>query len=299
MNNEKTKVQNVDKIVKEYNKQKKDQKYYLIIISGENIGKIYSVEGQKTVIGRVHNCDVSILDSSISREHAFIDFDIRGVPTIKDLDSTNGTFVNGEKVSSIELKDGDKIQCGTSTVFKFSKQDTLETEYHVNLYESAIKDPLTGVFNKRYFLERLNREFVHALRHFQQLALIMIDIDFFKKVNDTYGHPAGDEVIKVTADRIEENLRAGDVLCRYGGEEFAVIIRDCNKGNLLYLAERIREIFDGRAIKYNDKMMKVTVSMGIAISSDENIADPEDLIAEADKNLYRAKKDGRNCIRSS
>jgi len=242
MADEKTQVRSVDTVIRQFRDgQSSGGKYSLIVISGENVGKIFPLKPPKATIGRGSECDVYIMNSSISREHALIEYVGQNI-IIRDLGSTNGTFINGQRVQSQYLNDGDKVQIGVSTVMKFAFQDSMESEFQQNLYESATKDPLTGAYNKRHFTERINAEFNYALRHVQQIALVMLDIDFFKQVNDIYGHLAGDAVLKEFSRRIMINLRAGDLFCRYGGEEFAVIVRDCPKENFLRLRLFLQEI---------------------------------------------------------
>jgi len=203
--------------------------------------------------------------------------------------------VNGYKVDEIALNDSDKIQFGTSTVMKFANQDSLETEFQMNLYESSVKDPLTNSFNKRYFQDRLQRELSFSIRHGSNIALLMIDIDFFKKVNDTYGHLAGDAVLKEISRKINHKLRNEDIFCRYGGEEFALIVRGCNYEQVVIIAERIRLLIANSPIEWNSTLISVSVSIGGALLGDCKTA--EELVAVADKKLYEAKNGGRNCCR--
>ena len=297
MIDEKTENLDLDEIVREkIPKQQGQQKFYLIIVDGDNVGKIYPLDKKTITIGRSDEFDIQLADSSCSREQAIIEFNDNNKPVLKDLDSTNGTFVNGFKITEINIEDGDKILFGFSSVFKFAIQDSLEAEFQMNLYESSINDHLTGAFNKKYFLDTLSKEFSYSLRHNNSLGLLMLDIDFFKKVNDTYGHIVGDIVLKKVVKRIENNLRNEDILCRYGGDEFAVIFRDFKSGFVKITAERIRLIFNGRPINYKDHKVNISVSIGTATIDNENIATLEDMIELADANLYRAKHSGGNCI---
>ena len=212
------------------------------------------------------------------------------------MDSTNGTFVNGAKITEINIEDGDKILLGFSSVFMFAIQDSLESKFQMNLYESSINDHLTGAFNQKYFLDTLSKAFSYSLRHQSSLGLLMLDIDFFKKINDTYGHIVGDIVLKEFVKRIKNNLRNEDILCRYGGDEFAVIVRDFKYGFVKTTAERIRLFFDGRSIICKDHKINISVSIGAATIDNENIATPENMMELADANLYKAKQSGGNCI---
>ena len=276
-------------------KQKDQQEFYLIIVYGDNIGKIYPLDKKTITIGRSHGSDIQLEDPSCSREHSIIEFNDNNKPVLKDLNSTNGTFVNGPKITEINLEDGDKIMFGISSVFKFARQDFLEAEFQMNLYESSIHDSLTAAFNQKYFLDSLNKAFSYSLRHQSSLGLLMLDIDLFKKINDTYGHLVGDIVLKEVVKKIENNLRNEDILCRYGGDEFAVIIRDFKYGFVKIAAERIRLIFDGKSMNCEDHKINISLSIGAATIDNENIETPEDMIELADANLYKAKKSGGNC----
>jgi len=277
-------------------KQQDQQKFYLIIIDGDNVGKIYPLDKKTITIGRSDEFDIQLADSSCSREQAIIEFDDNNKPVLKDLDSTNGTFVNGAKISERNIEDGDKILLGFSSVFMFAIQDSLEAKFQMNLYESSINDNLTGAFNQKYFLDTLSREFSYSLRHQSSLGLLMLDIDFFKKINDTYGHIVGDIVLKEVVNKIETNLRNEDILCRYGGDEFAIIVRHFKYGFVKTTAERIRLFFDGRSIICKDHKINISVSIGAATIDNENIATPENMMELADANLYKAKQSGGNCI---
>ncbi len=178
----------------------------------------------------------------------------------------------------------------------FAVQDSLEAKFQRNLYESSITDSLTGAFNQKYFLDTLSKAFSYSIRHNTSLGLLMLDIDFFKKINDTYGHIFGDIVLKEVVKRIENNLRNEDILCRYGGGGFSVIVRDFKSGFVKIAAERIRLFFDGRSINIKNHEFNISVSIGTATIDNENIATPEDMIELADANLYKAKHSGGNCI---
>ena len=277
-------------------KQKDQQECYLIVVYGDDAGKIYPLDKKAITIGRSDEVDIQLADPSCSRKHSIIQFNDNNKPVLKDLNSRNGTFVNGSKITKINLEDGDKIMFGVSSVFKFAIQDSLEAKFQKKLYESSVNDHLTGAFNKKYFLDTLSKEFSYSLRHHSSLGLLMLDIDFFKKINDTYGHIVGDMVLKEFVKRIKNNLRNEDILCRYGGDEFAVIVRDFKYGFIKIAAERIRLFFNGKSINCKDHKINISVSIGAATIDNENIETSEDMIALADANLYKAKQSGGNCI---
>jgi diguanylate cyclase (GGDEF)-like protein/PAS domain S-box-containing protein len=162
--------------------------------------------------------------------------------------------------------------------------------------EQALTDPLTGVYNRRYFFEMANREIEQARQSGQELGLILMDLDHFKLVNDTYGHLAGDQVLAQLAQIMRQQVRSSDVICRYGGEEFAILLPEINIKGVIQVAERVHhEIFQAR-VKSRKGEVKVTVSMGV-VMLDEQTAAIEDLLHQADRALYAAKLAGRNCVR--
>ena len=272
---------------------------YLIVISAKSpagIGRMIKLERTELVMGRSTEANFQVEDDGVSRKHAKVAQAPNGQFQLVDLGSTNGTYLNGIKVSIATLQDGDKIQVGSNTVFKFSIQDKLEEEYQRNIYESATRDGLTRIFNKKYFIDTLKKEFAYCLRHRVLLSLVMLDIDHFKKINDTFGHPAGDFVLQKVAAKIGETVRQEDLFARYGGEEFTLLLRESNDDKAVRCAERCRRAVDGHEFEFNGTPIKVTISLGVATLFDTDFAQPEDLIAAADKYLYRAKRGGRNRV---
>ncbi len=208
--------------------------------------------------------------------------------------STNGVFVNGKKVVEQQLRDGDKILIGTRLYFKFVFQDAVDQNYQQNLFRAANIDGLTQLYNKKYFVDALSKEFSFSRRNRQALSLMMIDIDHFKKVNDSWGHMAGDLVLKTLGLFLQKNLRLENVACRYGGEEFAIILRNVNADLALMIAERLRKSIEAEKVVFRGKDIKITISIGLATLDGSNFETIEDLIQKADENLYAAKEGGRN-----
>lgn len=163
------------------------------------------------------------------------------------------------------------------------------------IQEKAITDSLTGLYTKRYAFERFDEEFSRVRQQQLQLAFLMIDIDSFKDCNDKFGHLVGDTVLCEVARRIKENIREVDMLARFGGEEFAVFIPNAAYGSVLSIAERIRSSIESLPIYAYDEVVKVTVSIGLSIYSND-IKQPSDLIDRADLALYQAKRTGKNKI---
>jgi diguanylate cyclase (GGDEF)-like protein len=268
---------------------------YLIVLAGSSVGEMYKITAEKTVIGRGQQADIQVIDEGISRRHAEIVHEGEHI-LIKDLGSTNGTFCNGEKIATHQLSDGDKIQVGSTTILKFTFHDSLDETFQRQMYESALRDGLTKIFNKKYFLDRLESEFAYAIRHRTQLSLVMFDIDHFKRINDTHGHLAGDYALSTLAKVVSDTIRQEDVFARYGGEEFAVICRGIDLGGALAFGERIRRCVDGQAFVYNGVDIKVTVSVGVAAVPEVGMKEPAELIGAADDALYQAKRQGRNRV---
>jgi two-component system, cell cycle response regulator len=281
--------------LKELLAEEKVQRAYLIVLTGTNVGEMYKVDGEM-YIGRSREAQIQLLDDGISRKHCRLIRIPSGAIVIEDLDSTNGTFANGVRITRQQLADGDKIQVGSTTILKFTYHDDLEENFQRQMYDSALRDGLTKAFNKRYFTDRLQSEFAYANRHETPLALCMMDLDFFKRVNDTHGHLAGDYVLATLAQQVARSVRTEDVFSRYGGEEFAVISRGIPVPNALVMAERIRTAVERHVFAWDGKRLPITVSLGVAGLPNPAIHTPAELVAATDRALYAAKHAGRNRV---
>ena len=268
----------------------------LVMIKGDFIGEVYELANDVTMVGRSDEVDLTVSDLSISRRHAMIVNRAEGFH-VSDLGSTNGTFVNKELVGSARhLAEGDKLTLGDIT-FKFSYQDDDDTEYHQLLRNMAVKDGLTRIYNKRYFSEVLEKEYDYNRRNRAGLSLVMFDIDLFKNVNDTHGHPAGDAILKELAQLVEHEARGYDVFARFGGEEFIFLLRGAALEASVVLAQRVRTAVETHVFKYDGKRINITISLGVIYwDGVESIDSPEALIERVDKQLYRSKSAGRNTI---
>jgi diguanylate cyclase (GGDEF)-like protein len=266
----------------------------LVVLSGSNVGEMYNLHGVLTV-GRGRDADIRIQGDGISRAHAR--FRVSGDSVVlEDLGSTNGSFVNGERIKNAGLVDGDKIQLGSGTILKFTYHDELDQDFQRQMFESASRDALTQIYNKRFFLERLHSEFAFSQRHNASLSLIIFDIDHFKQVNDTYGHLAGDYVLAAMAKAVVPMIRSEDVFARYGGEEFVVLSRSTDPPSASVVSDRIRSLLEGYRFEFEEQRIAITVSVGLAAMPNPAIQSPEDLVALADKALYEAKRRGRNRV---
>lgn len=268
----------------------------LTVLTGTASGQMFKLPLGASVLGRASTCEVRVDDEGISRQHARVRHD-NGRAWLEDMASRNGTFVNGIKLTGpTELHEGDKIQLGRATVVRFGFHDDLDDSFHENLVSSALRDGLTKLFNKRYLMDRLDSELKFALRHQTALSLVLIDLDHFKKINDTRGHLAGDVTLATVAAALAKTVRNEDIIARYGGEEMAVVLRAIGMEAAVHTAERLRKIVESTAIPFDGTEIKVTASLGVANYPTISVKSVEDLVEAADKALYRAKHAGRNRV---
>ncbi len=279
---------------------KGEKRPYLLVLSGPQFGRIFMLEvGREMLIGRKEGNDIVVRDDGVSRRHASILAEGGGA-RIRDLGSQNGTFVDGTRVEDCRLDDGDRIHIGAHSTFKFCYSDDLEAEYQRKLAEGALHEPLTGLYNRRHFMERLAVELGAAQRRGRAVSLLLIDIDHFKKVNDAHGHVAGDEVLKAISQVMQGALRKEDVLARYGGEEFVVLARETSLAGGRSLGERVRKAVERSHLAWQGHDLSLTISVGVAANTGtghfESGVTERTLIEAADRALYRAKQAGRNRV---
>jgi len=268
----------------------------LLVLTGKlPLGKMFRVGSGTSIIGRSTDADIWVDDDGVSRKHAKIVSE-KDVVTLVDMGSRNGTYCNGDRVTTKVLQDGDKIQIGSITVFRFSFQDSLDEAMQRNLYESATHDGLTGIHNKRFFLESLQKEFAYCARHRQPLSLLMMDLDHFKQINDTHGHPAGDHVLVQLTKKMTDAIRTEDLFARFGGEEFVLLLRECPHERALSIAERLRRVAEKLDLAFSKAPLQASLSIGVATLRDSNYGAAEALLEAADKALYAAKQSGRNRV---
>lgn len=269
----------------------------LVVISGKPLGKSFFLTHDGMVLGRDLAADIPIAETAISRKHTQFKVTDEGI-VVLDLGSTNGTYVNDAKITKKILQDGDLIRTG-NTILKFLKEGKIENIHYNKMYDLATRDDLTQALNKKAILDLIGEEFLRSLARELSLCLVMFDIDHFKQTNDQFGHLAGDYVLKETCSLIKNKMiRSQDVLGRYGGEEFALLLRETPLRIAVEVAERIRSTIEKYSFSYDGKSIPVTISMGV-VSLDSTCKSPDAFIALADKALYDAKNTGRNrvCVR--
>ncbi len=272
----------------------------LIEMSGSYAGRMHRLPPEGITIGRGDACSLCFVDTTLSRMHASIR-PKDGTFVLEDCGSLNGSYVNQQRVSKHTLTHGDRLRFGSGVSLQFQLVTEEEEQVLCRLYEASVRDGLTGVFNRRCLDDRLLSEVAHARRHGRELNLIMVDIDFFKKVNDTHGHLAGDEVLKSVATLLAGSVRCEDLVARFGGEEFCIVTRDIPLAGAVKLAEQLRKAIEVRIVLFEETSLKITASFGVASlgAIPEDQRTPANLIEAADKALYRAKERGRNRVEAA
>ena len=271
-----------------------DRVAFLKVMAGHQAGLIIVLEGEEMTLGRDPMCHIVLDEIGISRVHCSLR---RGPHTweVTDLNSTNGTFVNDTQISRVDLYEEDTLMLGPECTLRFDRQPAAEVELARKLFEGARLDGLTRVFNRVTFFERVAQEVSYSQRQQLTFGLLLFDIDHFKKINDSYGHPGGDAVLCQVAARARAMLRLEDTLGRYGGEEFAILLRNSGLPGSLQVAERLRaEIADRPFEIEGHPAVPVTASIGVAIWAPDVSQDA--LVAQADEQLYAAKQAGRNRV---
>ena len=264
----------------------------LVQIHGPDLGKKFALDEDDFTIGREDGNNIVVDLDNVSRRHARV-FLKESKHFVEDLGSTNGTYLNDEEiVQAMPLRTGDHIKVGGS-IFKFITGGNIETQYHEEIYRLTISDGLTQVFNKRYFLEYLEREMGRCHRYNRSLSLIMMDIDHFKAINDNNGHLAGDYVLREMGSLLKPKIRREECFARYGGEEFAVVMPEAGGENARKFSEKIRKLVADHHFSFEGKDIALTISLGVADLTGD-MTEPMQFIKVADANLYKAKKAGRN-----
>lgn len=269
----------------------------LTMVAGPQMGAVLGIRENEVLLGRGADATFSVDEPSVSRRHARLALTETGEYRIEDLGSTNGTYVDGRAIHQTVLHTGDRVQLGRVCAFRFAIVDEGEESLQRRLYEASTRDALTGVANRRCLVEGLVVELAYARRKKRPLSLLLLDIDHFKGVNDTFGHLVGDHVLQAIGKRGTEVVRAGDLFARYGGEEFAVIARETDHAQALLLAERLRAAIGELRVEAGDGSVAVTISIGVvSLAETDPESDELALFARADARLYLAKRAGRNRV---
>jgi diguanylate cyclase (GGDEF)-like protein len=258
------------------------------------LGKRFVLDKNPIRIGRGADNTIVLEGDSVSRRHAHLERRGNGWFVVDD-NSTNGTYVNEEQISrEAMLNNSDRVKVGP-TILKFLSGADAEAKYHEEIYRMTIVDGLTQIHNKRFLYEQLEKEIIRARRHERDLSILMFDIDYFKRINDQYGHLAGDYVLRELARVVQERIRRDEVFARYGGEEFVILLPETGLDGAVALAENLRSKVAEHSFVFQNERIPVTISIGCA-RLQEGDKTATDLIQRADEKLYEAKRSGRNKV---
>lgn len=272
---------------------------FLIMVSGGMPGSMLQLDPHGTTIGRSTESTFQLLDATVSRRHALFLIDGAGAVQVSDLGSTNGTFVEGERIapgSTRTLANGERIQLGKTVVMKLVRLDSNDERFQRELFERSVRDPLTGLYNRAYFLDQITTLVHRCATGGMGLAVMMLDVDHFKQVNDRHGHVVGDQVLRGVAEVLRESTRSEDLVARYGGEEFVAALPVRAPDQAADRAERIRWNLANRQIAAGRELITVTASLGLAYAPPGRNRGDSHLIMMADQALYEAKNAGRDRV---
>jgi two-component system, cell cycle response regulator len=276
-------------------KEAQEKPAALLVVGGELNGTLFDLPESEISCGRSANNHITLEFNGISREHFKLTFNGESYE-LEDSGSRNGTFLNNNKLESkVVLNKGDTIKIGAIALKYLPKGDTERLTYD-KLNLEANTDRHTGCFNKTYFNNRNDLEVKKSKITGQPLSLIVFDLDHFKKLNDNYGHDAGDYVLKEMAEVIRENgVRENDVFARYGGEEFVILLPNTNLKQSFEIAERLRKVVESHDFIYENNKLPVTASIGVS-DYRKGVATGTDLFKRADEAVYKSKEGGRNQV---
>jgi diguanylate cyclase (GGDEF)-like protein len=282
---------------------KRDLRPALIFLSGDFLAVPIPLEREEVILGRALEADVRINDKKVSRQHARITTVRTGEDEesyiLTDLDSRNGIFLNGQRITQETLQNGDKITIGEH-ILRFEMLDEIDREYQRQIRRLLSHDDLTGLLSSRSFFSELRREASQPDAEKRPFCVLMMDVDYFKNVNDTYGHLTGSKTLEEIGLCITQILRSGDVASRFGGEEFAAFLMDAELAQGIVAAERIRATIEEQEFSVirqgkPTESHHITISIGVASFPDDSL-DPIELVEMADSALYRAKQEGRDRV---
>lgn len=273
---------------------------FLLVLSGPQFGDLLElVTGAEVLLGRSAEAGLSLADDGVSRRHATL-VARAGDALLRDLGSQNGTWVEEEQIQEAQVGDGQRFWLGAHTCLRFVGPRNPEAELWRQLAQAALREPLTGCYNRRHFLERLSTELAASQRHGRPLSLLLIDLDHMKRLNEAHGPAGGDEVLRSVARAVQATVRKEDLVARCGGEELAVLARETSLSGARVLAERIRKAVHKARTPWQGREIAATISVGATVSQGLTAFEPgrteQQLLEAAERSLLRAKQMGRNTV---
>ncbi|MCP4912590.1 MAG: GGDEF domain-containing protein [Oligoflexia bacterium] len=268
----------------------------LLVVGGDLNGTIFDLKGEEVGAGRNADNAIPLDFNGISRYHFKITCISDEEHMVEDAGSKNGTFVNNKKIEGkLLLNKGDMVKIGSIALKYLPKGDPERLTYD-KLQHEANTDSHTGCYNKGYFNNALDLEVKKSKITGNPLSLVVFDLDHFKKLNDNYGHDAGDYVLKVVAELIRSHgVRENDIFARYGGEEFVILLPKTNLKQSFEISERLRKLLETHDFIYDNQKLPVTASIGVA-DYRQGVTTGTELFKRADEAVYKSKEGGRNQV---
>ncbi|AMV38702.1 diguanylate cyclase [Planctomyces sp. SH-PL62] len=272
---------------------------YLIMVHGGTTGAMLRIDGRTTTLGRAADNTHQFHDPTVSRRHAVLSHDEKNLAWVTDLGSSNGTYLDNKRISArkpTQVEDGSRIQLGGSIVLKYVCLNPYDERFQREMFERTVRDNLTGLYNRGYFLEQIGPLCERNLLRNLGTAVLMVDVDHFKRINDAYGHDVGDAALREVAKSLRDSTRSEDLVARYGGEEFIVALPVSSAEQAMERAERIRGLLATRPVRIGRREFGITASVGVSYSTVGRRRTVNALIATADLALYQAKRTGRDRV---
>lgn len=265
---------------------------FLVVFAGFRLGDCIPLARGRQLIGRDRSATVYLPDESVSRIHGAIVVGVREV-VIEDHESTNGCMVNGHATAATVLRNGDEITLG-DVVLRYYDGSCREGAYHLALYEQTSRDPLTGLLNRRRILQRATDSLALAATLQQSIAVVVVDTDRFKLVNDRYGHAVGDRLLQQIGEALRGCLRGDCYLGRLGGDEFLAVLADVDARDAQIVGARFNGRVRALSVEGLDGFGHPSVTIGIALSDPQRGESIDALIDRADQAMLEAKRQGRD-----